>query len=396
MNIKRNHVNADDERRFITGELPVQIKPVSLYKTPNGDYVIQKFGKEFPELFVGVKYVLKALRDLQAKSVVIREGGTGLVPTLISLANPKMQTYISLWTANRDLVDRNLEENVFYNVQVFVEKKISKCADVSILVHESYQNQASIVEEVIDLVNSSKQGILFMISHKSKGAENLSQVITDATGIKNEIVARGKGGARVIKFTSDGKKVDFTLLNNSYTYEFAGKVIHIQTGHDGFSKGGVDLGSAALIRYVSSLNLSPLKIWDLGCGSGYIGISAALLYPGANLVLSDVNARAVDSTVINVKAAELNDRVNVVLSDGAEAISGEFDLILTNPPLHIPRQHLVRILTQARRRLSKGGRMFLVIEDSRVSEIREFLEPLIGAPIIAASVEGYSILEVKK
>ena len=398
MSIQPNKRDVDGSSKIQTGDLPVKLTNVALYKKANGDYVIQKFGKEFPELYVGLDYVLKALKNLRATSVSIREGGTGIVPTILSLALPRVKVTVSVWSADTALVNRNLEENLDYHIEVTVEEKVQHQSEVCVLVHESYQNQESMFEEIVSLIDHSSKGILFMISHKSKGAETLAQNVATSTGLQYEIVARGKGGARVIKFSGKPTNIAIASSTKSYWFMASGSVITIQTGNDSFSKDMLDIGSAMLIDYISHFctGLAPTNIWDLGCGAGPIGIASALLFPRAKVVMSDANARVISIAGINAKNAGVGSRTQVILSDGGTKVGGKFDLILSNPPLHIPRQHLVKILTQARRKLVKGGKMFLVVEDSQVPILSEAFQPIIGTPKVAKKGATHFILEINK
>ncbi|MBX2868901.1 MAG: 50S ribosomal protein L3 N(5)-glutamine methyltransferase [Acidiferrobacterales bacterium] len=74
------------------------------------------------------------------------------------------------------------------------------------------------------------------------------------------------------------------------------------------------------------------RILDLCCGSGCIGISAALYFPGAEVVLSDISQDALEVAQINIKRHALADRVSVNHGAMFEGVSGKFDLILCNPP----------------------------------------------------------------
>lgn len=78
--------------------------------------------------------------------------------------------------------------------------------------------------------------------------------------------------------------------------------------------------------------LQPLRILDLCCGSGCIGIAAASVFEDAEVVLSDIDPEALALARRNIERFGLQDRVQVVESDLFDQLAGPFDLILTNPP----------------------------------------------------------------
>ncbi len=78
-------------------------------------------------------------------------------------------------------------------------------------------------------------------------------------------------------------------------------------------------------------------ILDLCCGSGCIGIAAAMAFESASVVLSDLSPDALEVARINVDRYRLSDRV--ILNQGGmfhglekNGVRQKFDLILCNPP----------------------------------------------------------------
>jgi methylase of polypeptide subunit release factors len=101
---------------------------------------------------------------------------------------------------------------------------------------------------------------------------------------------------------------------------------------------------ARLIRSALPLTANtPLRLLDLGAGSGAGGLHAAsLLRPRSSIVLSDINPHALRFSRIN---ARLNEIVNVevIKSDLFTELDGKFDLIIANPPYLVdPLQRLYR------------------------------------------------------
>ena len=74
------------------------------------------------------------------------------------------------------------------------------------------------------------------------------------------------------------------------------------------------------------------RVLDLCTGIGCIGIATALMMPGIQVVCSDVCPDALATAQRNCDDYELNDRVNLVVSDVFERIEGRFDVIISNPP----------------------------------------------------------------
>jgi len=80
------------------------------------------------------------------------------------------------------------------------------------------------------------------------------------------------------------------------------------------------------------LRTRPHRILDLCTGSGCIGIAAALQYPEANVVLSDLSDTALQVAQINIEKHDLTKRVEILQSDLFASMPERFDLILCNPP----------------------------------------------------------------
>lgn len=74
---------------------------------------------------------------------------------------------------------------------------------------------------------------------------------------------------------------------------------------------------------------------DIGTGSGAAGIAIAKRAPEADIVLVDINPAALHFASLNARLAGV--RVEPRRSDLLDDVSGEFDLIVSNPPFMIDR-----------------------------------------------------------
>lgn len=76
----------------------------------------------------------------------------------------------------------------------------------------------------------------------------------------------------------------------------------------------------------------PARILDLCCGGGCIGIAAALGAPEATVVLADIDPDALALAGRNIQRHGLAGRVSTCRSNLLQAVSGSFELVLSNPP----------------------------------------------------------------
>lgn len=97
-----------------------------------------------------------------------------------------------------------------------------------------------------------------------------------------------------------------------------------------FSRDGLDSGSQLLLSTLTE----PLKgdIADICCGTGVLAAVLAKRSPGIRLTLSDVHAPALAASEATLAANQVAG--TVIASDVYSAISGRFDLIVSNPPFH--------------------------------------------------------------
>ncbi len=131
-----------------------------------------------------------------------------------------------------------------------------------------------------------------------------------------------------------------------------------------FCREGLDIGTRAFLPHLPKA-LGALRVADLGCGNGVLGIAYALSNPQAQLTLVDESFMAVQSTRENWQAALGGRSVSIRAGDGlAEQAADSLDLVLCNPPFH--QQQVVgdflawRMFQQARAALVTGGELWIV------------------------------------
>jgi release factor glutamine methyltransferase len=86
-----------------------------------------------------------------------------------------------------------------------------------------------------------------------------------------------------------------------------------------------------LLRAGGDLN-RPLRIADLGTGSGAILLALLSELPAAQGFGTDISQAALQTARLNAARAGLSDRATFIACDYASGLAGPFDLIVSNPP----------------------------------------------------------------
>lgn len=136
-----------------------------------------------------------------------------------------------------------------------------------------------------------------------------------------------------------------------------------------------------------------MRVMDLGCGCGVVGILAALICGEENVLLSDVDARAV---AVARRNAALNGvpKARVVISDGFSQVDeAGFDLILSNPPYQSDFSVAKAFIEKGFNRLKLGGRMLMVTK--RRDWYRNKFSSVFGG-VAVHEVDGYFVFEAQR
>jgi 16S rRNA (guanine1207-N2)-methyltransferase len=160
-----------------------------------------------------------------------------------------------------------------------------------------------------------------------------------------------------------------------------------------FSRNRLDFGTSLLIETViKDQKKLRGRILDLGCGYGPVGIIFKVLFPAVEMVLCDINERAVELAREN---ARLNHAqyADIYQSDGLQSVPGSFDLVLTNPPIRAGKDVVHRLFREAAGRLKPGGLLYVVIRKQQgAPSALKYLGDLFGQAATIGHGAGYWIL----
>lgn len=89
------------------------------------------------------------------------------------------------------------------------------------------------------------------------------------------------------------------------------------------------------------------EILDLGTGTGAIALAMLANVPQARAIATDLSATALEAAISNAEDLALSNRFQTVRSDWLESVTGQFHLIVSNPP-YIRSEDLARLQPEVR------------------------------------------------
>jgi release factor glutamine methyltransferase len=103
-----------------------------------------------------------------------------------------------------------------------------------------------------------------------------------------------------------------------------------------------------LVREAAALLRGPVRVADIGTGSGAIALGLAALLPEAAVIAVDISAAALAVAAGNAKANGLEGRIQFRQGDLTGPLAGErLDAVISNPP-YIPEAEWARLMPEVR------------------------------------------------
>ena len=160
-----------------------------------------------------------------------------------------------------------------------------------------------------------------------------------------------------------------------------------------FSHRQLDLGARALLE---GFEVQPgMKVLDIGCGTGAVGLAAALRAEDVTVLSLDSSARAIECTRLGAELNGLSDRVTASLdADGSTIPAAQFDLAVGNPPYYSQYKIADIFLHNARRGLKPGGKAVMVTKQPEWFIAR--MEQLFLSEPTLEQHRGYDVITVVK
>lgn len=173
-------------------------------------------------------------------------------------------------------------------------------------------------------------------------------------------------------------------------YEVLGFPFNCTTDSGVFSRDGLDMGTRILLEALPELTG---RVLDLGCGWGPVGTALGRKYPGIEITMTDINARAAELARRNLAANGVQN-AEVVQGDGYERVSGKYNAIVLNPPIRTGKAVIYAMFEGAKAHLAENGALYIVIRKQQGAEsAQKYLEGIYGNVSRIAREKGYWVLK---
>ena len=173
----------------------------------------------------------------------------------------------------------------------------------------------------------------------------------------------------------------------SFQVDMDGKCLTFETDAGVFSKQHIDPGSELLCRAMEGISGDVL---DMGCGWGAMSILTMARFPEVHMTMAEINERAIELARVNVKANGM--QATAISSDGFANVEGQFDVIMTNPPIRAGKSVIYGMFADAREHLKPGGALWLVIRKQQGAEsAAKYLRELYAKVELVKKKSGYHV-----
>lgn len=184
------------------------------------------------------------------------------------------------------------------------------------------------------------------------------------------------------------------IVTKSFTYTIKGKTLSFTSVSGVFSfEYKIDRASEILIK-----NFLPTgnKVLDIGCGYGPIGIFIKTLFPEQNVVMTDINTRALEYARKNAQTNNVN--VEIIESDMFNNnCIGYFDDIVSNPPFAAGKNVLKTLVEGSYQHLAIGGNLWLVAHHNKGgSWLKSYMEDIFANCIDVVKTGGIRVYKSTK
>ncbi len=176
-------------------------------------------------------------------------------------------------------------------------------------------------------------------------------------------------------------------------YKYNDYVFNFTSDLGVFSKDRIDFASKLLVENYFKIGRKGVKVLDVGCGYGFIGITISKIMD-SKVDMIDVNKRAIHLSNINIKNMNVN--ANAFLSDIYDGVNDKYDVIISNPPIRAGKAVYMNIIMNAKNYLKDDGEFYFVMnKDHGVKTVIEKIKNVYEVRLLDKE-KGFFVILCKK
>jgi len=310
-------------------------------------------------------------------------------------------------------IERTVVSDSFLSISsIKLNLQRNRCETERIIIQDSLQEMTNNVKVVLIKVPKTLAFLEYQLQELSKVINKDTIVVAagkvDAIHKSTLALFEKYIGTTKTSLAKKKSRLIFSLVDQTEiiekeiatTWEIERQGWKIHNHANVFSRNHLDIGGRYLMDNLPEGNF--IKVIDLGCGNGVVGMAAAEAYPDAQITFIDESYMAVDSARINMLKnfeEERSDNTRFVVNNGLVGFKERsYDLILCNPPFH--QQHTITdhiawaMFNDAHFCLAVNGE--LVIVGNRHLDYQDKLERIFGNCELVAENKKFVILRAVK
>ena len=343
-------------------------------KVPQGEFALARYPAHTNETLrawdAGDEFLLRHLADRSEVpdvkgEILIVNDKAGALSTALAGHHPKMlsDSYLSHVATHNNLARNGIDVSAVEELASFDALPSS----IDVVVMKIPKSLALLEDQLHRIAPHIHKKTLFLAGAMTKHIHTSTlKLFTDIVGPTRS--SRAERKARLVFCNPDCAR---ERPPNPWpkTYAVGTNVV---TSHAGvFSASRLDDGTGFLLDHLTH-SAEPLRVVDLGCGNGILGVKIAFNNPNAEVTFIDESYRAVASTEATFRANLGPERTARFLvgngmfdmADGAPLSKDSIDRVLNNPPFH--ENHAIcdavasQMFAESRDALRRGGELWVV------------------------------------
>ena len=344
-----------------------------------------------------IEHIASEFADLTGKSLAILNDDFGALAVWFAAFQPLWvsDSYVAKRSCQLNLTNNHLNEQ---DVQ-FTDSLSLSAHQLDLVIIKIPKTTALLEHQLIQLQKVVSPKTRVIAAGKAKSIQKSTLGLFEKyLGPTRTSLAKKK--SRLIFCTPEGNKqhpCPFPTI-----WQTDNKQLTLHNHANVFARQQLDIGARLLLEHIP--DCSNIKVLDLGCGNGVLGLSVLARHPEAQVIFVDESHMAVESAKLNVQnnlPAQLQNcyflQSNCLDEFPSLGLDG-IDLVLCNPPFHqqnaITDHIAYQMFKDAKKYLHRGGELRII--GNRHLDYPQKLKRLFGGYRVVASDRKFSILSTIK